>query len=103
MKRYFKQWMIFFATFFVILLVAETAPAQKYSTYVGKVVSVYKGTISVKGGGGEVMHFAVGRRTTYIPRRLPAVDERVKVNYYFRRGHNVAYQIEILPPPSKKK
>jgi hypothetical protein len=103
MKRYFRHWMIFLTMVFVILFIAETAPAQQYLTYVGKVVSVYKGTLSVKGGGGEVMYFAVGRKTVYLPRRLPAVDERVKVSYYFRRGHNVAYQVEILPPPSKKK
>ena len=103
MGRFFKYWMTLIAIVFVILLVAEIAPAQKYVTYVGKVVSVYKGTLSVKGNKGEVMYFAVGRKTTYIPRRLPAVNEQVKVSYYFRRGYNVAYQVEILPPPSKRK
>ena len=103
MKRYFKHWIIFLTVVFVILIIAETAPAQKNLTYVGRVVSIYRRTLSVKGGGGEVVHFAVGRRTTYIPHRLVAVEERVKVSYYFRRGHNVAYQVEVLPPPSKKK
>jgi hypothetical protein len=95
--------MAFFTVVFVVLLIAETAPAQKNSTYVGKVVSIHRGTLSVKGGRGEVMYFAVGKRTTYIPRRLPAVDERVKVSYSYRRGHNVARQVEVLPPLSKKK
>jgi hypothetical protein len=103
MRRYFKNWMVFLTVVFMILLVAETASAQKYLIYVGKVVSVYKGTLSVKGNKGEVMYFAVGRKTTYIPHRLPAVSEQVKVSYYFRRGYNVAYQVEILTPPSKKK
>jgi hypothetical protein len=95
--------MVFLTVVFMILLVAENASAQKYLTYVGKVVSVYRGTLSVKGDKGEVMYFAVGRKTVYIPHRLPAVDERVKVSYYFQRGHHVAYQVEILPPPSRKK
>ena len=103
MKRYFKYWMIFLTIVCVMLLTEEITPAQKYLTYVGKVVSIYKGTISVKGDKGEVMYFAVGRKTVYIPRRLPAVNERVKVSYYFRRGYNVAYQVEMISPPSKKK
>ena len=102
MKRCFEH-RIFLTMFFVILLIAENAPAQKYLTYVGKVVSVYRGTLSVKGDKGEVMYFAVGRKTTYIPHRLPAVNEQVKVSYYFQRGYYVAYKVEILPPPSKKK
>ena len=87
----------------MILLVAETVPAQKKLTYVGKVVSIYKGTLSVKGNKGEVMYFAVGKKTKYIPRHLPAVNQQVKVSYYYRRGYNVAYQVEVLLPPSKKK
>jgi len=103
MKRYFKYGMIFLTMIFAMSLTEEISPAQKYLTYAGKVVSLYKETLSVKGDKGEVMYFAVGKKTVYNPRRLPAVNERVKVSYYFRRGYNVAYQVEMVSPPSKKK
>ncbi|MCX8117100.1 MAG: hypothetical protein N3G78_04095 [Desulfobacterota bacterium] len=49
------------------------------------------------------MSFAVGRRTVYVPSRLPAVGERVRVTYFLKRGQNVASQVEILPTPSPPK
>ena len=103
MKRYFKYGMIFLVMIFAMSLTEEISPAQKYLTYVGKVVSIYRGTLSVKGNKGEVTYFAIGRKTTYIPRRLPTVNEQVKVSYYFQKGYNVAYQVEMISPPSKKK
>jgi hypothetical protein len=106
MRRFFNSWMILSMVFLMLLIVGlEVASAQKYFDFVGKVVTIYGGTLSVKNNKGETMTFAVGRRTTYDPPRLPAVGERVEVNYFLRRGHNVAYQVKILPPPppSKKK
>jgi hypothetical protein len=105
MRRPFKKWMIFLTMFFLFLLILglESALAQQYSTYVGKVVSLSRGNINVKGNKGEIVYFRVGRRTVYIPRRLPGIGEWVKVSYLFRRGYNVAYQVEILPPPSPPK
>ena len=83
----------------------EISSAQEYLKYVGDVVDVQRRTISVKGDKGEVMHFAVGRKTIYIPHRVPAIGERVQVTYFFRRGNNVGSQIEILsssPLPQQK-
>jgi hypothetical protein len=89
---------------FLLILGLESVLAQQYLTYVGKVVSFSRGSINVKGNKEEIVYFRVGRRTVYIPRRLPGIGERVKVSYIFRRGYNVAYQVEILPaPPPKKK
>ena len=105
MKRWFVGWMILFMIFSMVFMVGlEWASAQQYLQFVGRVVSIHRGTLSVKGSKGEVMYFAVGRRTIYVPPRLPGVNERVKVDYFLRRGHNVAYQVEVLPqPPAKKK
>ena len=68
-----------------------------------KIGKFSRGIISVKGDKGNVMNFAVGVRTVYVPSRLPGIGERVKVSYYVQRGQNAAYQVEILPAPSKKK
>jgi hypothetical protein len=84
-----------------VLLISglKTTSAQQYFNYVGKVVSLSGKSLSVQGSKGDVMYFAIGRKTIYVPAHLPAVGERVKVSYFFRKGHNVAYQVEILPPP----
>ena len=99
MERFIKAWVILITTVFVMLFISglETGYAQQYFTYVGKVVSLHGESLSVKGAKGDVMYFAIGRRTKYIPSRLPGVGERVEVSYYLKRGHNVAYQVKILP------
>jgi hypothetical protein len=103
MKRNLKCWMVFFVVVLATLLMMETTSAQKHLTYTGKVKSLDKGTLSIKGDKGEVMFFTVGGKTEYVPRRLPVVDERVKVTYYIRKGHNVAYKVEFLSASSKEK
>jgi hypothetical protein len=72
------------------------ASAQQYFFFQGKVESLYKDQLTVKGNKGETMYFAIGRNTVYVPSRLPGVGERVKVTHFLRRGHNVASQVEIF-------
>ncbi len=81
----------------LITIGLNEACAQQYFFFQGKVESLYREQLTVKGSKGETMYFAIGRRTVYIPSRLPGVGERVKVTYFLRRGHNVASQVEILP------
>jgi len=88
---------------FLILIGIKNSQAQQYFNFSGKVVSLYRGSLSVQGDKGETMNFAVGRRTIYVPSRLPGVGERVRITHYLQRGHNVASQVEILPPPSPPK
>jgi hypothetical protein len=96
-----KRWVVLLIALGILVTVGTgNLSAQQYFNFSGKVVNIYRGTLSVKGDKGETMNFAVGRRTIYVPARLPGVGERVKVNYYLQRGYNVAYQVEILPPPS---
>jgi hypothetical protein len=111
MKVFSKRPLILlFITGILITIGLEEASAQQYFFFEGRVESLYKEQLTVKGGKGETMYFAIGRRTVYIPSRLPGVGERVKVTYFLRRGHNVASQVETLPasspappPPPKKK
>ena len=88
---------------FLVMIAAENSEAQQYFFFQGKVESLYREQLTVKGDKGETLYFAIGRRTVYIPSRLPGVGERVKVTYFLRRGHNVASQVEIFPPPSPPK
>ena len=102
---------------FAFLLVAglEITLAQQTSTFEGTVAGITtgafaKGMITVKGNKGEVMSFAVGHRTVYVPSRYPGVGEWVKITYALQRGQNAAYTVEILPaapasapPPAQKK
>ena len=83
----------------LILVGLGTPLAQQYFTYVGKVISISGEFLSAQGSKGDVMYFAIGRKTIYVPAHLPAVGERVRVSYFFKRGHNVAHKVEILPPP----
>jgi len=100
-KIVFMLWVIAF----LVLIAAESSEAQQYFSFQGKVEGRYREQLTVKGDKGETMYFAIGRRTVYVPSRLPGVGERVKVTYFLRRGHNIASQVEILPPsspPAKK-
>jgi len=102
MRRFLRieVMLLLLAATLLMMVAAENSEAQQYFFFQGKVESLYREQLTVKGDKGETMYFAVGRRTVYIPSRLPGVGERVKVTYYLRRGHNVASQVEILPPPS---
>jgi len=113
MRTYMKHGIIISAIFaFLFAIGLEITLAQQSFTYLGSVAGINmgafsRGNISVKGDKGDVMNFAVGRKTVYVPSRLPGMGERVKVSYYLQRGQNAAYQVEILPgsppPPSQKK
>jgi hypothetical protein len=104
MKTISKRWLVLMVVAGVLIAIGlDEASAQQYFFFQGKVESLYREQLTVKGDKGETMYFAIGRRTVYIPSRLPGVGERVKVTYFLRRGHNVASQVEILPPPSPPK
>jgi hypothetical protein len=108
MKTHIKHGVLAFTIFaFLFVVGLETTLAQQMSTFEGSVAAITtgawaRGVISVKGNKGEVINFAVGRKTVYIPSRYPGVGERVKITYSLERGQNAAYTVEILPAPSKK-
>lgn len=111
MGKSIKKGLVLLALVFVVVTVLglEIALAQQTSTFEGSVAGITtgafaRGMITVKGAKGEVMNFAVGRKTVYVPSRYPGVGEWVKITYSLVRGQNAAYQVEILPaPPPKKK
>ena len=113
MRSSIKHGIILFMVFaFLFAIGAEIALAQETFTFEGNVAAITtgawaRGVITVKGNKGEVMNFAVGRKTVYVPSRYPGVGERVKITYSFERGQNAAYTVEILstpeaPPPKNK-
>ncbi len=97
MKKFSKRWVILIVAVGILIAIGlREASAQQYFFFQGKVESLYKDQLTVKGNKGEPMYFAIGRNTVYVPSRLPGISERVKVTYFLRRGHNVASQVEIL-------
>ena len=102
-KRGLSLLVVIFAV--VSALGLEESPAQETSTFEGSVAAITtgawaRGNITVKGVKGEIMNFAVGRKTVYVPSRYPGVGERVKITYSLIKGQNAAYQVEILPAPA---
>jgi hypothetical protein len=106
MKTYVKHGALFFAVFaFLSVVGLEITLAQQMSTFEGSVTSIAtswpaRGIVTVKGNKGDVMAFAVGRKTVYVPSRYPGVGERVKITYSLERGQNAAYTVEILSTPA---
>ena len=106
MRAYIKKGALVFTVFaFLFVVGLETTLAQQMSTFEGSVAAITtrfkKGIISVKGNKGEIVNFALGIRTVYVPSRYPGVGERVKITYSLERGQNAAYTVEILSAPPK--
>jgi hypothetical protein len=99
MKRLLIRCVILFVMFFSLapMIGLEVESSQEHPTYVGRVITLYGSTLSVEADNGNIMYFVVGRRTVYIPTRVPAIGERVEVEYYFRRGQNVAIKVRVIP------
>ena len=99
MKRLLMRRVMLSVIFFGLPLMIglEVESSQEYPTYVGRVITLYGSTLSVEADNGNIMYFVVGRRTVYIPSRVPAIGERVEVEYYFRRGRNVAIKVRVIP------
>ena len=81
MRSSMKYGMILFTVIAFLLIVGlETALAQQTSTFEGSVAGITtgvfaRGIITVKGDKGEVLNFAVGRKTIYVPKRYPGVGQ----------------------------
>jgi hypothetical protein len=85
MERLTRNWVILFivALTLALMIGLESASTQEFFTYSGKVITIYGNTLSVEADNGNIMYFVVGRRTVYIPTRIPAIGEHVQVEYYF--------------------
>ena len=112
MRSLMKHGMVLFAIFAFLLVIGSEIALAQQTTFEGSVAAIStgafaRGVITVKGNKGDIMNFAVGHRTVYVPSRYPGVGERVKITYSVERGQNAAYTVEILsapatPPPKNK-
>ena len=76
---------VFFVIFIILILLHIEAQAQSYSILTGIVTGSHRRALVVKSDEGGIVRLRVGRRTVY-PNRIPAVGDKVKVEYSIIRG-----------------
>ena len=92
---------LFWATFVIFLLLHIEAQGQSHSILTGIVTEFHRGGLVIKSDDGQVVQLRVGRRTVY-PNRIPAVGEKVKVEYSIIRGVYVGFSVAILENAKKE-
>ncbi len=92
---------VFLATFIIFLLLHIEAQAQSLSILTGTVTEFHWRWLVIKGNDGGVVQLRVGRKTVY-PNRIPAVGDRVKVEYLIHGGVYVGYSVSILENEKKE-
>ena len=90
-----------FAIFIILILLHVEAQAQNYSILTGIVTEFHGRGLVVKSDEGKVVQLRVGWRTVY-PNRIPAVGEKVKVEYTVIRGVYIGYSVTILENTKKE-
>ena len=85
----------FFITFVILLLLNIQDQAQSYSVLAGTVTGFHRRSLTIKSDDGDVVQVRVGRKTVY-PNRIPAVGDRVRVEYSVIRGAYVGFSVAIL-------
>jgi len=79
----------------IFLLLHLEAQAQSYSILTGIVTEFNRRWLVIKSDDGAVIQLRVGWRTVY-PNGIPAVRDKVKVEYLIVRGVHVGYSVAIL-------
>jgi hypothetical protein len=90
-----------FVIFIIFILLHIEAKAQNYPILTGIVAEFHSRVLVVKNDEGGVVQVRVGRRTLY-PNRIPAVGDRVRVEYSTIRGVYVGYSVTILEDTKKE-
>jgi hypothetical protein len=90
-----------FVIFIIFILLHIEAQAQSYSILTGIVTEFHRRGLVVKSDEGGVVQLRVGRKTVY-PNRIPAVGDKVKVEYSIIRGVYVGYSVTILENTKKE-
>jgi len=85
----------------IFILLYIEAQAQSYSILTGIVTESYGRGLVVKSDEGKVVQLRVGWRTVY-PNRIPAVGDKVKVEYSVIRGVYIGYSVTILENTKKE-
>ena len=92
---------VFFVTFVIFLLLAIESQAQNYSILTGTVTEVHWRWLVIESNDGKIVQLRVGRKTVY-PNRIPAVGDKVKVEYLIVRGVHIGYSVAILENEKKE-
>ena len=90
-----------FVIFIIFVLLHIEAQAQSYSILTGIVTEFHGRGLVVKSDEGKVVQLRVGWRTVY-PNRIPAVGDKVKVEYSVIRGVYIGYSVTILENTKKE-
>ena len=85
----------------IFILLHVEAQAQSYSILTGIVTEFHGRGLVVKSDEGKVVQLRVGWRTVY-PNRIPAVGDKVKVEYTVIRGVYIGYSVTILENTKKE-
>ncbi len=92
---------VFWAAIVIFLLFHIEAQAQSHSILTGIVTEFHRRGLVIKSDDGQVVQLRVGRRTVY-PNRIPAVGEKVKVEYSIIGGVYVGFSVAILENAKKE-
>jgi hypothetical protein len=86
--------------FLIFMLMHIEVQAQTYSILTGTVTEVHSRYLVIRSDDGGIIQLRVGTRTVY-PTRIPAVGDKVKVEYLLNREVHIGYSVAILESPRK--
>ncbi len=86
---------VFFVTLIIFLLLTIEGQAQNYSTLTGTVTEIHWRWLVIETNDSRIVQLRVGRNTVY-PNRIPAVGDKVKVEYLIVRGVHIGYSVAIM-------
>jgi len=89
-----------FVIFVIFLLLHIQNQAQSYSVLTGTVTEFHRRALTIERDDGGVVQVRVGRKTVY-PNRIPAVGDKVKVEYSIIRGAYVGFSVAIAENAKK--
>ncbi len=98
-----RRWRLMMIACVALGLALEACPSvaqEHFPTLTGTVVAIEGGArkwLEVKNDtDGEVVNFRIGRNTTYVPQRFPAIGEKVRILYFTEKGVNIATKVLIF-------
>ncbi len=98
-----RQWKWIVIVCVALGLALEACPSvaqEHFPTLTGTVVKIEGGArkwLEVKSDtDGETVNFRIGRNTTYVPQRFPAIGEKVRILYFTDKGVNIATKVLIF-------
>ena len=100
MRQRFGLFMILFPVLCLVLTANLLDAQEHFLTVTGTVVAIQGGArkwLEVKNEKDDTpINFRIGRNTTYVPQRVPAIGEKVRVMYYIEKGVPIATKVLIF-------